>query len=376
MKKLVWFILAVFTLLIIIKDGEALAVENNNNNDKQALSFHKDLELVDDHISYIPIWSFVDAIDAELVISQKTKSVKLQIDSNWLLFSTEEERVETSDGRTLSNKLLYKDENIYLPLQFVSDYFGYKATFMTQEKNNNDKKVIEERDYIQIEKEVSKPERKEKVKVEEQKPVVYLTFDDGPNEHIVPILDTLKEKQAKGTFFMLEPLMKKYSNEVIRLVNEGHYPALHSVTHDKDKLYLGDPLNVAKEMEKTRKTLLEITGVDSTLTRVPYGSKPFMKDSLRDGLVTKGFQMWDWNLDTFDWKYQSSNPQMIFQNVKNGVKALKGSKEPLVILMHVNKGTAAVLPDIIDYLHGQGYECAPYNPNSHFMMNFWNDERL
>ena len=209
-----------------------------------------------------------------------------------------------------------------------------------------------------------------------EKPLVYLTFDDGPNQELDEILDILKGKNIKGTFFLIEPQIKQFPEAVNRLVNEGHYPALHSVTHDKSLLYEGNPLNVANEMEQTRKTLLEITSIDSKLTRAPYGSKPYMKDDFRNGLVQHGMKMWDWNVDTVDWKYHESNPQLILENVVIGMSGVKEQNTPIVILMHVTKGTATVLPQIIDYIETEGYECSAYNPDHHFSMNFWNDTRL
>jgi peptidoglycan-N-acetylglucosamine deacetylase len=42
----------------------------------------------------------------------------------------------------------------------------------------------------------------------------------------------------------------------------------------------------------------------------------------------------------------------------------------------VNKGTASVLPKIIDFLQKQGYSCEAYDPEAHFPVNFWKDNRL
>lgn len=84
------------------------------------------------------------------------------------------------------------------------------------------------------------------------------------------ILDILKTKKVKSTFFLVEPNMREYPQAVLRLIEEGHYPALHSVTHDKRMLYEGNPLNVAEEMRHTQKTLYELTGVTSHLTRAPF----------------------------------------------------------------------------------------------------------
>lgn len=215
--------------------------------------------------------------------------------------------------------------------------------------------------------------RQKETKIKKQpnfKKVAYLTFDDGPNHLTLEILDILKKYNVKATFFMLEPNIRRNDNIVQRMVKEGHYPALHSVSHNVNKLYKGNPINVALEMEKTRKTLEQITGLDIKLTRVPYGSKPYMKKSLRDGLVKYNFKMWDWSIDSLDWKHKN-NPNKIYYNVINQVK-----RNREVILFHDNKGTVAILEKIIIFLKDNGYELIAYDPNNHFMQNFWFDERL
>ncbi|MDP4086891.1 MAG: polysaccharide deacetylase family protein [Bacillota bacterium] len=206
------------------------------------------------------------------------------------------------------------------------------------------------------------------------KPIVYLTFDDGPNHELNQILDILKQKKAKGTFFLIESQIWHYQDAVKRLVREGNYPGLHSVTHNKNKVY-SSPANFINEMEQTRKTLLKVTGVDSKLIRAPYGSKPYMTDAFRNIVAQHGMKLWDWNIDTIDWKYQSSNPNQIVVNAINGFGRVN-KKGPIIILMHVSKGTASVLPQIIDYFYSRGYQCPAYNPQRPVMMNFWNDTRL
>lgn len=132
------------------------------------------------------------------------------------------------------------------------------------------------------------------------KKIVYLTFDDGPNQYTPKVLDILKQKKVHATFFMIEGNIKSHPQTVKRMIREGNYPALHSVSHSVQKLYRGSSENVASEMEKTRKTLLKVANFNSKLTRAPYGSKPYMKKPLRDALAKKGFKMWDWTIDTLD----------------------------------------------------------------------------
>jgi peptidoglycan/xylan/chitin deacetylase (PgdA/CDA1 family) len=203
--------------------------------------------------------------------------------------------------------------------------------------------------------------------------VVYLTFDDGPNRYTPKILDVLKKKKAHATFFMIEGNIKRNPKTVKRMIKEGNYPALHSVSHSVQKLYRGSSKNVANEMEKTRQTLLRISKFNSKLTRAPYGSKPYMKKPFRDALVKKGFKMWDWDVDTLDWKYNRTRPSMITSRVKSG---FRGKKGPIVILFHDSRGTVQQLSIIIDYLRKKGYKIETYNPQKHVVKNFWNDRRL
>ncbi|WP_108671644.1 polysaccharide deacetylase [Peribacillus acanthi] len=201
---------------------------------------------------------------------------------------------------------------------------------------------------------------------------VYLTFDDGPNEYSKKILTLLNQKNVKGTFFVVEPNIRKYSNVIKQMVDSGHYIGLHSVSHNKNKLYT-KPQNVVAEMEQTRKTLYSVSRLNSLLVRVPYGSKPYMTEPYRNGLVNKQYKMWDWHIDTLDWKFHDQD--QIMESVKSGIHQNK-NLDKIVILFHESKQTYHTLPAIIDYLLNQGYALEAYNPNEHFSVNFWRDARL
>ncbi|MTH54835.1 polysaccharide deacetylase family protein [Bacillus mangrovi] len=206
--------------------------------------------------------------------------------------------------------------------------------------------------------------------------VAYITFDDGPNRYTSQILTILKNKKVKATFFAVEPNIKAYKTSMIRVNREGHYIGLHSVTHNATKVYKGSSINVAKEMETTRKTLNSVVKVNHYLVRVPYGSKPYMKKPFRDWLVKYKFKMWDWTIDTNDWRYKTSQYTSIINNVKTAVPKVEKQKKPIIILMHERPQTVKALPQIIDYLKGRGYTLVPYHPKQHVVSNFWGDGRL
>lgn len=374
MKSKLTIILAIiFAFIYMFKEGQALAIAVTSM-DSEEISLGADSRLFHDGNPFLPVWMLADAAGLGLEMEPGGAEVKLKKGDSWLVFHRENMEVATAEGTSIQGRLLIQNHNIYIPVTLVENYFGLRIKFI--EKLTYGEEPPMKRITGSLKMANSKVESATEKKTDKTKKIAYLTFDDGPTGDTPKILDILKQKQAKATFFMLEPQMRKYQDQVKRLVEDGHYPALHSVSHDKNKLYGGSPGNVAAEMEKTRKTLLNISGVDSRLTRVPYGSKPYMKDEFRNALVKGNFKMWDWNVDTQDWKYQQKNPQQIYNEVVAGVKGLKGKEEPLVILMHVNKGTASVLPKIIDFLQKQGYSCEAYNPEQHVTINFWKDTRL
>ncbi|WP_281167945.1 polysaccharide deacetylase family protein [Paenibacillus assamensis] len=201
--------------------------------------------------------------------------------------------------------------------------------------------------------------------------VAYLTFDDGPNSHTPEILRILKEHNIKATFFMLGNSMQQHPDLIKQIVDEGHYPALHSMTHNFTKLYRsGSANNFIEEQKEAQQLVKEATGVTTNLIRAPYGSAPQIKEPFRDDIAEAGFKMWDWTLDTLDWNY-AKNPSGMLDEVKRGLK-----KDTEVILMHDRKQTVEILPELIEYISSQGYEFEVYDPNAHFVVNFHHDERL
>ncbi len=200
--------------------------------------------------------------------------------------------------------------------------------------------------------------------------IAYLTFDDGPNKYTSQILNILKQKNAKATFFVIGGRVSRYPQTTKRLIREGHYIGLHSMSHDAKRLYTGDPSILISEMMQAQKIVQQVTKLNSRLVRVPYGSMPYLKKNYRDALVSAHYKLWDWTIDTYDWK-SYNNPSAVLERVMNQ------SDEPVeVILMHDSSVTVQILPKVIDYLQSKGYTLLSYSPSSHVEVNFWKDTRL
>ncbi|MFC7373065.1 polysaccharide deacetylase family protein [Fictibacillus iocasae] len=180
----------------------------------------------------------------------------------------------------------------------------------------------------------------------------YLTFDDGPSSASgAALLNVLKQHGVAATFFMLEPQMRARPDLVKRMVSEGHTVGCHGVTHDKSKFYR-DSHSALNEMTICQKTLQSISGVKSRLIRVPYGSKPMLTDSQKTALQKAGFLIWDWNVDSLDWKYTSG--QYVSYTL-NQIPAIERQKASPVVVLHDKNTTVQYLHQLISGLKTKGY---------------------
>ncbi len=183
---------------------------------------------------------------------------------------------------------------------------------------------------------------------------VYLTIDDGPSKSTARILDILKQYDVKATFFMLEPAMAAHSEELVRMAQDGHALGMHGVTHKKEVVYASAD-SVVNEMLAGQARIAELTGVTTPLFRAPYGSKPHMTEPYRQAVIDAGLSMWDWNVDSLDWKYRS---EAYVAHTIQQVENLQAKGRTPVILIHDTEKTADSLPLLLEYLLEKGYQFA------------------
>ncbi len=192
--------------------------------------------------------------------------------------------------------------------------------------------------------------------------VAYLTIDDGPSAYTDRMVKILQDNNVKATFFMVEGNMKAYPQQVRNALKAGNTIGFHSVSHDIHKLYKTST-SAKEEFDICSKTFTEITGQTSKVIRLPFGSKPYTTQASYDNIVNAGYKLWDWTLDTEDWK--STSPQIM--------SALKryATGDHITVLIHERTQTVAVLDDIIKYLKSQGYEILPITQTQQ-EQNYWN----
>ena len=193
--------------------------------------------------------------------------------------------------------------------------------------------------------------------------VVYLTIDDGPSEYTDEIIKILNKNNVKATFFMINGNMQAYPEQVKNIVENGNTAGFHSVTHDIHKLYVSKT-SAKEEFDTNQATFKKITGQTSKVIRLPFGSKPYTPRASYNALVDSGYKLWDWTLDTEDWRSTSSQ---IMENVK---KYSSGS-DNVVLLMHERKQTVEILDEMIKYLKSEGFEILPIKQSDE-ARNYWN----
>ena len=176
---------------------------------------------------------------------------------------------------------------------------------------------------------------------ERHRKMIALTFDDGPDPTTTPqALAILKKYNAKATFFMVGKNVSANPDIAKQVRKEGHQIGNHTWDHPQlPKLSLD---NAKKEILDTQEAIQKATGVQTKITRPPYGA---INNAIQYG-VDQSFIMWD--VDSLDWK--THNTTAILNEVKKEVKP--GS----IILMHdIHQTTIDALPTVLDYLKSQGY---------------------
>ena len=186
--------------------------------------------------------------------------------------------------------------------------------------------------------------------------IAYLTFDDGPTANITPqILDILKEKNVKATFFVLGVNVVKNPDIAKRAVAEGHVLANHSYSHDYKKIYNGTE-SFLEDLKKTEAVILETVGEEGFVKvyRFPGGSFEAKKNPQKDALHEVGYYYLDWNTLNGDAEGHNIPAKTLVDNVRTRTQG----KRNAVILLHdaaTKQTTVDSLAEIIDYLTSEGY---------------------
>ena len=169
-----------------------------------------------------------------------------------------------------------------------------------------------------------------------QRPMIALTFDDGPGEYTEELLNCLVENNAKATFFMLGQNVEAYPEIAKELSDAGMELGNHSYSHP-DLVTIGAEA-AAQQVSNTDAALKAATGFEATVMRPPGGS---FNDSVKAAI---DHPLIIWSIDTRDWatKSEEQTYQVVMDNAQDGS----------VVLMHdihewSVKAAIRMIPDLI-----------------------------
>jgi peptidoglycan/xylan/chitin deacetylase (PgdA/CDA1 family) len=179
---------------------------------------------------------------------------------------------------------------------------------------------------------------------------VALTFDDGPDPVDTPkLLDLLREKGVKATFFVVGKRADRYPEIVRRAWDEGHLIANHTWSHYSLFCFL-TPARLRAEIERGTESVRRICGRPPRLFRSPVGLRHPL---LQPFLNSAGLEFVSWSIWTRD--SLSPNSEVLARRILNQVAG--GD----IILLHDRLPGGAdvmlsILPRVIDGIRARGFE--------------------
>ncbi|CAM2805904.1 polysaccharide deacetylase family protein [Rariglobus hedericola] len=156
------------------------------------------------------------------------------------------------------------------------------------------------------------------------RPEVWLTIDDGPDEHDTPrILDLLDQHGARATFFLVGERAARHPALVAEIARRGHEIGHHTHTHPAGTFWCSTPAQVKRQLDAATGPLTPPGGVPPRCFRPPVGIKNIW---LQCALVARGLICVSWNVRSGD--SFARDPQKVAEHV------LRLAKPGSILLLH------------------------------------------
>jgi peptidoglycan/xylan/chitin deacetylase (PgdA/CDA1 family) len=276
------------------------------------------------------------AITLSLIIQLSVNTVA-QVDSNIY-----------NDFSSFSNKN-YIQIDLYIPADEQEDLLVLEPINVIADENTIIQITQETNKILNtgVDKSVEKQERV----IDPNKPMIALTYDDGPSMYTQELLDVLKDNNSAATFFVLGLQVNKNKEVIYRMIQEGNQVGNHSFDH-KRLTTLNDE-ELYNQVNNTDNLVYETALYKPYVIRPPYGStsEDLMK-KLQKPIIK-------WSIDTRDWESRDAETinQIILDNVKDGD----------IILMHdIYKSSLEASKTVIPELINRGYQLVTVSEMSEY----------
>ena len=171
---------------------------------------------------------------------------------------------------------------------------------------------------------------------------VALTFDDGPHPvYTKMLLDGLKERGVKATFFVIGENIPGHEEIIRQMANDGHIIGNHTYDH-ADISHMSSEA-ACEELKKTSDLIEEITGNPTGYVRAPFGRWDDALDCMVSMISVK------WTVDPLDWT--TKNKSQIVSKVVTDV-----ADNDIILLHDYYKSSVEAALEIINILQKQGFE--------------------
>lgn len=194
--------------------------------------------------------------------------------------------------------------------------------------------------------------------IDPEKPMIALTFDDGPYAPVGnQIMDCLAQYNGKATFFIVGNRVASYRQELQRMVSEGHEIGNHTYEHKYLTKLNSDQIKY--QINKCNDAVFDACGVRPELVRLPGG--------LKNNTVIENINVpiIMWSIDTMDWKTKNA--------VKTEESVIGKVKDGDIILMHeIYKQSGLAATSIIPKLTEQGYQLVTVSELAQYRGNMKN----
>lgn len=181
--------------------------------------------------------------------------------------------------------------------------------------------------------------------IDPTKPMIALTFDDGPSEETERILKVLAQYDARATFCILGNKVETYGDTIKRAIAQGNEIASHTWNHKK--LTELSASSIRSQLTRTSDAVRELTGgYEIKVLRPPYGS---VNKNVRNICAEMGMVIAHWKVDTLDWETRSTT--------KTYRAIMKGAKNGAIILCHdLYSSTASAVEKAVPELVEKGFQ--------------------
>jgi len=180
--------------------------------------------------------------------------------------------------------------------------------------------------------------------IDPSKPMVALTFDDGPSKYTAQILDLLEKYNCRATFCVVGNLVSARKSTVKRASDLGCEIIGHSWDHrDLSKLTAEE---IKKELNDTSAAIESVTGSKPMLYRPPYGAT---NATVKNVSAELGYALIHWSVDPLDWK--SKNADKVHSAIMGEV-----SNRAIVLSHDLYGSTADAMERVIPELLSRGYQ--------------------